>query len=256
MLKFAITAAMLSLLGVAGFTQLSRNSETAYACSVALPERSIDVLARQADAVALIDVRAAGGPENNAPASTLTPARQSAVPLGGFDLKGYGASVHVVDIYGGSLPADFELDGARRREMEAGLREQEAGFAFPCPLNFFATRYASGGRYVVLLDKDGQEISTILAYRINGDQAVVADKFPSVGEGPEPLLVSKSLFQRFLPAVLARAFDPGDESRPASELGPYGPIWTTSAGEVPLDALVKTIMAAQVPAIRPPATGY
>ena len=255
MLKFAIIAAVLSLLlGGFGITQLSRHPQTAYACSIALPERSIDMLAGQADAVALIEVRAAGGPENNAPVLTRENSRPNA-PIQGFDLAGYGASVHVASIYSGSLPVDFELDQARRREMEAGLREQEAGFAFPCPLNFFATRFVTGGRYIALLNKDGTEVSTILAYRVDGDQALVADKFGQVGEGPEPLLVSKTLFQRYLPNFLARAFDPDDETRPASELGPYDPIWTTSAGEVPLDALVNTIVAAQPPTIRPPTAG-
>ena len=255
MLKFAIIAAVLSLLlGGFGFTQLSRHPQTAFACSIALPERSIDMLAGQADAVALFEVRAAGGPENNAPVVTRENSRPNA-PIQSFDLTGYGASVHVIDIYSGSLPVDFELDQGRRREMERGLRQQEAGFASPCPLNLFATRFVTGGRYVALLDKDGAAVSTILAYRVDGDQAVVADKFAQVGEGPEPLLVSKTLFQRYLPTILARAFDPDDDTRPASELGPYDPIWTTSAGEVPLDALINTIVAAQPPMIRPPETG-
>jgi hypothetical protein len=194
----AVSIAATVLAAVASAMPLLGPVTPAFACSIPLP--SVEEFATRSAAVAIVEVLAAGTSENaaaplplRAPASpppSISPeqlqARLTDLSNGIPDLVGYGASVEVIEVLSGSLPS-LDVDVARRRSLERGIRSQQqildearqglrdvrSVVRPPCPLDFGMARYETGQRYVVVLENEGYEWSTILRYRLEGQDLML-----------------------------------------------------------------------------------
>jgi hypothetical protein len=187
----------------------------AYACTGAWP--SMDDVARNAHAIAIVRAAEVGGPDytigpvtvtpqptatatatvsvtatgttspttSPTATSTATPSVTDAAPPrpASFDLTGYGAHLVVERVLLGSLPTEVDIDAARRLGIDRDLRLQEQPQLTirPCPIAFLVPKYEAGQSYVMFLRfEDGGWINTPPMFELN--DGVVSAQWGSLSQ--------------------------------------------------------------------------
>jgi len=142
--------------------------------------------------------------------------------------------MRAVSVLGGSMPAQVDVDEARRTYMETQMRASEANpYAIThCALDMLLQRYEAGHRYLVFLQK--AELGgwdTLLRFRIAGGNVINGD---GTNSGGPQIGLTEGILDRFFPSLPA-------EGPNEHVLGEERPIWFITAANVPLQPLQDAI---------------
>jgi hypothetical protein len=260
--RLILAAALVATLAGAALSGLLLSAPRAYACSIG--QITFDEAVREADAGAVVQVTAVGGPENKAPAQPAASDPRPPRPRPVFDLSGYGATLRLHELVFGTLPAQFEVDTEARASMERELRSIEAtGLVSPCPVGTAVARYVEGYYYLTLLEQTASGWSTYLTfnYRIDGSGSDLLTEPLFDGEKPWSIVLRRLELRRFFAALPAHRIYPQspEPSRADGLISTPVPadeeVWQLEA-RVPLEPMVQAIRALHSSArVRPPDTG-
>jgi hypothetical protein len=246
-LKTAVFVVAMVAMVLLALTRPGSTPRPAYACTGGW--LTLEELVHASAAVAAVEALSVGSGNNSEPTLTPTPtssAIDQATPTPtisprwdnssqrSVDLAGIGARVELEHPIIGSVPSHFDVDMARRANIERQIRRMEANplQITPCPLDFLVSRFTAGQKYVVFLGQDQ-----------SGNWSVL-DRFPVSGtavqgrwdEGGLALSVSSAVY---------RAFFSGLEAEPRTSLSddPNEQFWHISAQNVSLDLFAEAVRA-------------
>lgn len=239
----------------------------------------------RADALFVADVLDVGGPENEAPTITPSPAPPTNTPTAtatpgasrtaransgatviapsetpeqrpqrslGVDLQGRRATLALVRQYAGDSPSRLVIDAQYRRLTEEFIRAAEGtGRTPPCGIGG-PPPYIPGAQYLVLTQTvehpvSATDIRTWFRWRIDGDDVILGDaSFPESERSY--LSVNPANYARYFPGVEGQIGEDGTEG---------GTLVFIQSPRVPLASLVTAILGVRAgpSRITPPETG-